>query len=66
MGNDAVPLPDVNTEDTYVISTLEAYIANFVKTYNIDGLRIDAMKNVRQDFWPGFCKAAGTSEPRYM
>ncbi|TFK45662.1 glycoside hydrolase family 13 protein [Heliocybe sulcata] len=59
MGNGQVPLMDLDTENTYVVNTLEAYIADFVKEYSVDGLRIDATKNVRKDFWPGFCKAAG-------
>jgi alpha-amylase len=72
MGNGYVPLPDLNTEDEYVSSTLETYIADFVKKYNVDGLRIDAMKNIRKEFWSRFCTSAGvycqgevwTAEPR--
>lgn len=59
MGNGYVPLPDLNTEDPYVSSTLEKYIGDFVRKYNVDGLRIDAMKNIRPNFWPGFCSSAG-------
>jgi alpha-amylase len=59
MGNGFVPLPDLDTENTSVVSTLEAYIKKFVSDYKVDGLRIDATKNIRKDFWPGFCKAAG-------
>jgi alpha-amylase len=32
---------DVNTENPYVVETLNSYIANFTKTYQVDGLRID-------------------------
>lgn len=59
MGDGYVPLPDLNTEDSYVQSTLNTYIKDFVAKYSVDGLRIDATKNIRKDFWPPFCKAAG-------
>lgn len=59
MGNGYVPLPDLDTENSYVVSTLEKYIGDFVKNYKVDGLRIDATKNIRKEFWTGFCKAAG-------
>lgn len=54
-----VSLMDVNTENAYVISTLESWITSLVSTYSIDGLRIDAAKHVPGTFWPGFCGAAG-------
>lgn len=41
MGNSNVPLMDYNTENVEVQDTLNAMIKNFVKTYQIDGLRID-------------------------
>lgn len=41
LGDDKLPLMDVNTEDQEVIDTLQAYIKNFVQEYKIDGLRID-------------------------
>lgn len=50
---------DVNTEDNGVISAYSTWIAKLVHDYKIDGLRIDAAKHVRADFWPGFCQAAG-------
>lgn len=41
MGDEKVPLPDVNTEDPQVVSTYGSWIKNLVKEYSIDGLRID-------------------------
>jgi alpha-amylase len=37
----------------------QAWIQDFVHTYDIDGLRIDAAKHVPASFWPAFCAAAG-------
>jgi len=50
---------DVNTEHPDVISQLQAWIPEYVKEFGIDGIRIDAAKHVRGDFWPGFCGASG-------
>jgi len=38
---------------------MNTWIEGLVKTYGIDGLRIDTVKHVRMDFWPAFAKAAG-------
>ncbi|KAL1669729.1 glycoside hydrolase family 13 protein [Schizophyllum commune] len=59
MGDSTVPLPDVNTENDEVVGKLNDYVKNLVSTYNIDGLRLDAAKSIRKDFWPGFCGSAG-------
>ncbi|CAE6460999.1 unnamed protein product [Rhizoctonia solani] len=59
MGDTKVALVDVNTEDEYVVAQYEGWVANFIQEYGIDGLRIDAAKHIRRDFWPGFCGAAG-------
>ncbi|TRM66837.1 glycoside hydrolase family 13 protein [Schizophyllum amplum] len=59
MGDGYVPLPDLDTENDFVSSTLETYVSELISNYSIDGLRIDAAKNIRKDFWPGFCSAAG-------
>lgn len=58
LGDTHLPLMDVNTENKKVEATLQAWIADFVSTYGVDGLRIDAAKHVVPTFWPGFCKAA--------
>jgi alpha-amylase len=59
LGNSQVPLPDLNTENPVVIDTLNAWIASLVQRFSIDGLRLDTVKHVRADFWPGFIQAAG-------
>ncbi|EPQ58540.1 alpha-amylase [Gloeophyllum trabeum ATCC 11539] len=59
LGDTNVYLPDVNTQDSTVVSTYQDWVKNMVQTYNIDGLRIDAAKHVNTDFWPKFCGAAG-------
>lgn len=59
LGDTSVALVDVNTENQAVVTQYEGWIANFVQEYGIDGLRIDAAKHIRHDFWPGFCGAAG-------
>jgi alpha-amylase len=41
LGDDNLPLMDVNTENEFVISTLQSWIANFTQEYSVDGLRID-------------------------
>jgi alpha-amylase len=49
----------VNTEDPEVVSTLNEWVKKLVEEYKVDGLRIDTVKHVRKDFWPGFVKSAG-------
>lgn len=41
MGDDKLPLMDVNTEHPTVISTLQSWVKDYVKEYGIDGLRVD-------------------------
>ncbi|KAH6871124.1 alpha-amylase [Coprinopsis sp. MPI-PUGE-AT-0042] len=43
MGDERVPLPDVDTSNPTVIERYGQWIQNFVKEYKIDGLRIDAL-----------------------
>ncbi|KAF8441263.1 glycoside hydrolase superfamily [Terfezia claveryi] len=52
-------LPDINTRDSGVRSIFQSWIKNLVSTYSIDGLRLDTVKHVEKDFWPGFTNAAG-------
>lgn len=59
MGDTKVALMDVNTEDNDVVSGYTTWIRQFVQQYNVDGLRLDAAKHIRGDFWPGFCQSAG-------
>ncbi|KAJ7074335.1 glycoside hydrolase family 13 protein [Mycena amicta] len=59
LGDTTVPLPDVNTESTTVVSKYSDWVQDLVQTYSIDGLRVDAAKHVKKDFWPQFAKSAG-------
>ncbi|TFK38764.1 glycoside hydrolase family 13 protein [Crucibulum laeve] len=59
LGDVNLPLADLNTEDTETVNTMNSWINKLVKDYDIDGLRIDTVKHVRKDFWPGFKQAAG-------
>jgi alpha-amylase len=44
MGDEKVPLPDVDTSNPTVIERYGEWIQNFVKEYKIDGLRIDGKR----------------------
>jgi alpha-amylase len=52
-------LPDLNTQSTEIRNVLNTWISWLVKEYSFDGVRIDTVKHVQQDFWPDFAKAAG-------
>ncbi|KXX79767.1 Alpha-amylase A type-1/2 [Madurella mycetomatis] len=58
-GSNIVSLPDLRTEDESVRRIWNEWISELVKTYSIDGLRIDSVKHVEPSFWPGFSAAAG-------
>ncbi|SJL08577.1 related to Alpha-amylase A type-3 [Armillaria ostoyae] len=59
LGDKNVALVDLNTEDPKVVATMYDWISALVKDYGIDGIRIDTVKHIRKDFWPGFLEAAG-------
>ncbi|KAI9836232.1 MAG: hypothetical protein M1819_001569 [Sarea resinae] len=59
LGDDVVELPDLRTEDPAVASVLNEWIGGLVSNYSVDGLRLDSARNVNQDFFPKFNKAAG-------
>ncbi|KAF7359395.1 Not1-domain-containing protein [Mycena sanguinolenta] len=59
LGDTQVALPDLDTENADVISRYSTWISDLVQTYSIDGLRIDAAKHVRKQFWPAFASSAG-------
>jgi len=59
LGDENLPLPDINTEDPKIVDILCKWVHDIVQDYGIDGLRIDTVKHVRKDFWPGFASAAG-------
>jgi len=52
-------LADLNTEDSYVQSTLYDWIRSIVNTYGFDGIRIDTVPHVPVDFWKQFTKSSG-------
>ena len=51
-------LPDVNTEDGTIRTTYQSWIKWLISEYGFDGIRIDTVKHVHEDFWPGFTSAA--------
>jgi len=59
MGDDKVALVDVDTGNDSVVKAYHDWIGPFVKEYGIDGLRIDAARHIRADFWQPFAEAAG-------
>lgn len=52
-------LPDLDQSNSYVRSTLLAWIQDLVTKYDVDGLRIDTVPEVAADFWAEFQQAAG-------
>lgn len=54
-------MADINTESREVVVTLQTWIRTMVEKIGIDALRIDTVKHVRKDFWPGFVNAAGVA-----
>lgn len=59
LGDTNLPLPDINTEDPAIVSMYNTWVSQLVSNYSVDGLRIDTVKHIRQDFWPDFAKSAG-------
>lgn len=56
---DGSALADLRTEDTVVRQIWKKWITEIVDKYEIDGLRIDSLKHVEEDFYPDFLEAAG-------
>jgi len=59
LGDQTVPLPDLNTQDSQVQAVYGEWVKNLVQEYSIDGIRIDAAKHVDSNFWGPFCSNAG-------
>lgn len=59
MGDNTVSLPDLRTEDPDVVKMFQEWIPGFVQNFSIDGLRIDAVKQVDRQFFPYLLEAAG-------
>lgn len=52
-------LPDLNQSNSYVDSTLKQWVQNTIREYDLDGIRIDTVPEVRIDFWCEYARAAG-------
>lgn len=52
-------LPDIDTQSPTIRSLYQDWVSNLVSTYGFDGVRIDTVKHVEQDYWPGFVNATG-------
>ncbi|KAF1930171.1 carbohydrate-binding module family 20 protein [Didymella exigua CBS 183.55] len=53
-------LPDINTQNSEIRILLNTWVSWLVKEYSFDGVRIDTVKHVEKEFWPGFSSAIGT------
>lgn len=52
-------LPDLNTQSSDIRTLYQDWISWLVTEYGFDGVRIDTVKHVEKDYWPGFSSAAG-------
>ena len=52
-------LPDLDQDQDFVRSYLKSWIAGIVEEYGFDGIRIDTIPEVSQDFWAEYGQAAG-------
>ncbi|PYI26317.1 alpha-amylase [Aspergillus indologenus CBS 114.80] len=59
MGDNVVSLPDLRNEDQEVQNMLGTWVKELVSNYSVDGLRIDSVLNIDQDFFSSFNKSAG-------
>ncbi|KAF9728749.1 hypothetical protein PMIN04_005929 [Paraphaeosphaeria minitans] len=59
LGDCNMAMPDIKTEDPQIAGKMNTWIKWLVSAHNIDGLRIDSVKNVNKAFFPPFCRAAG-------
>ncbi|KAF2762409.1 alpha-amylase [Pseudovirgaria hyperparasitica] len=59
LGDDKVLLPDLNTQDPRIASTLNDWVRSIVSNYSIDGLRIDTVKHIDKLFFPDFVSSSG-------
>jgi alpha-amylase len=59
LGDAGLPLLDIDTENSTTVSNIYSWIKNLVSEYDVDGLRVDTAKHIRQDFWPDFASNAG-------
>ncbi|KAI9655165.1 MAG: hypothetical protein M1821_005648 [Bathelium mastoideum] len=59
LGDDAVTLPDLRTEDKDIIDNFTSWIKGLVANFTVDGLRIDSALNVDPAFFSDFVPASG-------
>ncbi|KAL1885186.1 hypothetical protein Plec18167_001843 [Paecilomyces lecythidis] len=59
LGDNTVPLADLDTQSSFVQQEYQSWISSLVSNYSVDGLRVDTVKHVQKDFWPGFNNASG-------
>lgn len=52
-------LPDINTQSSEIRTLLNTWVTWLMNEYSFDGVRIDTVKHVEKDFWPGFASAIG-------
>lgn len=52
-------LPDIKTTDSTIRTMFHDWVSWLVSEYGFDGLRVDTVKHVEKDFWPGFAEASG-------
>jgi alpha-amylase len=51
-------LPDLNQDNDFVRSTLKKWIKDTITKYDIDGIRIDTVPEVKREFWAEYTKEA--------
>lgn len=54
LGDENLPLPDLNTDNSTVADTLKKMVTDLVAEYEVDGLRLDTVKHISKDFWRDF------------
>ncbi|GCB23537.1 alpha-amylase A type-3 [Aspergillus awamori] len=59
LGDNTVALPDLDTTSTEVKNMWYDWVESLVSNYSVDGLRVDTVKNVQKNFWPGYNNASG-------
>ena len=52
-------LPDLNQDHPFVRSTLKKWIKDTITKYDIDGIRIDTVPEVKRQFWAEYTQEAG-------
>eukprot|EP01129_Flabellula_baltica_P013033 TRINITY_DN5987_c0_g1_i2.p1 TRINITY_DN5987_c0_g1~~TRINITY_DN5987_c0_g1_i2.p1 ORF type:complete len:404 (+),score=64.47 TRINITY_DN5987_c0_g1_i2:283-1494(+) len=52
-------LPDLDQSNNFVRETLYDWIRDLVSDYDLDGIRIDTIPEIKPDFWSGYAKSAG-------